>query len=62
MVNMRRAHENLEANKDVPFVEIENSLNEVSKLFKELNTFLGIAFNDVQAKVTIINSNRLIYP
>jgi hypothetical protein len=46
----------------VPFVEIENSLNEVSKLFKELNTFLGIAFNDVQAKVTIINSNRLMYP
>lgn len=60
--NMEGAHNYLMTQKDVPFVEIENTLNEISKLFKEINTFLGIAFNDVQAKVAIINGNRTMHP
>lgn len=62
MESLRKAHEHLAAYKDVPFVEIETCLNEISKLFKQLNTFLGIAFEDVQAKVTIINGNRSKWP
>lgn len=60
--NMEGAYNYLQANKDVPFVEIENTLHEICKLFKEINTFLGIAFNDVQSKVSIINGNRAMYP
>lgn len=62
MTNMANAYKYLQTKKDVPFVEIENSLNEISKLFRQLNTFLGIAFNDVQAKVAIINGNRTMKP
>lgn len=62
MTNMANAYKYLQTKKDVPFTEIENSLNEISKLFKQLNTFLGIAFNDVQSKVAIINGNRAMKP
>ncbi len=41
---------------------MENTLNETSKLFSQLSTFLGIAFKDVQAKVAIINANKSMSP
>ncbi len=37
-------------------------LHELCIIFKELNTFLGIAFNDIKEKIGIIEKNNKRFP
>ena len=38
---------------------MENVLLELTKLFKEINSLLGIAFQDVHEKVGVMRRNRV---
>ena len=48
----------MEDNKEVPFDEFCKVLEEFTVVFNKLNSFLGMAFQDVHKKVKEIRSNR----
>ena len=44
--------------KEIPFEQFCQILDEFCFVFKELNSFLGIAFSDVKDKTAIIKANN----
>ena len=47
---------------ELAFEELCMVLDEFTVVFKQLNSFLGIAFSDVKDKVTIIQNNNKLFP
>ena len=49
-------------NSELAFEELCEVLDEFCIVFKALNSFLGIAFEDVKDKIKIIKTNNELFP
>lgn len=55
---LKTMRKSIQENQEVPFEQFCQVLDEFCFVFKELNSFLGIAFSDVKDKTAIIKANN----